>query len=317
LSPRDIRNLAASVRQRLSNLAQQRRDDFQTLLTRYAVERLLYRLSQSPHANQFLLKGATLFTLWGGGPYRTTRDLDLLGFGDSSVQRLEDVFRDICAAHVEPDGLRFAAETVKGGEIREDVDYGGVRIVLIAHLERARIQVQVDIGFGDAVTPPPEDVEFPTILEFPAPRLRAYRRETVVAEKFQAMVMLGIANSRMRDFYDVWFLSGRFEFSGIPLSLAIRNTFARRKTALPTQTPLVLTPEFSASRDKQAQWRAFFRKAGLTSDQAAFPDATAALNEFLMPPTLALLGGHKPAMRWRPGGPWRPVVNEAVAVGPD
>ena len=163
----------------------------------------------------------------------------------------------------------------------------------------------MDIGFGDAVTPPPEDVEFPTILGFPAPHLRAYRRETVVAEKFQAMVMLGIANSRMRDFYDIWFLSRRFEFSGLLLCQAIKGTFTRRRTALPTQTPLALTPEFSASPDKQAQWRAFVRKTGLTSDQAAFPEVTLALSEFLMPPTLALVRGLKLAMRWRPGGPWR------------
>ena len=251
------------------------------------------------------MKGATLFALWGGGPYRSTRDLDLLGRDESSVQRLEQVFRDICTVQVEPDGLRFAAETVEGNEIREDLDYGGVRIILIAHLEQARIQIQVDIGFGDAVTPPPEDVEFPTILEFPAPHLRAYRRETVVAEKFQAMVMLGIANSRMRDFYDIWFLSRRFEFSGLLLSQAIKGTFTRRRTALPTQAPLALTPEFSASPDKQAQWKAFVGKAGLTSDRIAFPEVTVALNEFLMPPTLALIRSLKPAMRWPPGGPWR------------
>jgi len=305
MSPRDTRNLAASVRQRLFNLAKQRGDDFELLLTRYAIERLLYRLSQSPHSSQFLLKGATLFALWGGGPYRSTRDLDLLGSGESSVQRLEQVFRDICTVQVEPDGLRFAAGTVEGNEIREDLDYGGVRIILIAHLEQARIQIQVDIGFGDAVTPPPEDVEFPTILEFPAPHLRAYRRETVVAEKFQAMVMLGIANSRMRDFYDLWFLSRRFEFSGLLLSQAIKGTFTRRRTAVPTQTPPALTPEFSASPDKLAQWKAFVRKAGLASDQTAFPEVTVALNEFLMPPTLALIRSLKPAMRWPPGGPWR------------
>ena len=250
------------------------------------------------------MKGATLFTLWGGGSYRSTRDLDLLGSGDSSVQRLERVFRDICRVQVEPDGLRFAEETVKGNEIREELEYGGVRIILTAHLEQARIHIQVDIGFGDAVTPPPEDVDFPTILDFPAPHLRAYRRETVVAEKFQTMVMLGIANSRMRDFYDVWLLSRRFEFSGMLLGQAIKGTFARRKTTLPAHTPLALTPEFSARPDKQAQWRAFLRKSGGTSDQAVFPDVTMALNEFLMPPTLRLVAGQKPAMHWRPGGPW-------------
>jgi predicted nucleotidyltransferase component of viral defense system len=305
MSPRDVRNLSASVRQRLFNLAKQRGDDFQLLLTRYAIERLLYRLSQSPHSSQFLLKGATLFALWGSGPYRSTRDLDLLGSGESSVQRLEQVFRDICIIRVEPDGLRFAAETVEGNDIREDREYGGVRIILMAHLEKARIQIQVDVGFGDAVTPPPEDVEFPTILEFPAPHLRAYRRETVVAEKFQAMVMLGMANSRMRDFYDIWFLSRGFEFSGVLLGQAIKDTFTRRRTTLPTQTPLALTPEFSAGPDKQAQWTAFVSKAGLKSEPTVFPGVTVALSQFLMPPTLGLIHGVKRAMRWPPGGPWR------------
>jgi len=166
MSPRGVQNLSASVRQRLFNLAKQRGDDFELLLTRYAIERLLYRLSQSPHSSQFLPKGATLFALWGGGPYRSTRDLDLLGSGENSVQRVEQAFRDICTVQFEPDGLRFAAETVKGNDIREDREYGGVRIILMAHLEQARIQIQVDIGFGDAVTPPPEDVEFPTSLSF-------------------------------------------------------------------------------------------------------------------------------------------------------
>ena len=305
MSPKEVQNLSASVRQRLFNLAKQRGDDFEVLLTRYAVERLLYRLSQSPHSSQFLLKGATLFALWGGGPYRSTRDLDLLGSGENSVLRLEQVFRDICNVPVEPDGLRFAAETVEGNDIREDREYGGARIILRAHLEQARIRIQVDVGFGDAVTPPPEDVEFPTILEFPAPHLRAYRRETVVAEKFQAMVMLGMANSRMRDFYDIWFLSRGFEFTGVLLSQAIKDTFARRRTALPTQTPLALTPEFSASPDKQAQWRAFVSKAGLKSDPSEFPGVTVTLTEFLMPPTLALLHSMNRALHWPPGGPWR------------
>jgi len=304
MSPREIRNLAASVRQRLYLLAKQRGDVFEILLTRYAIERLLYRLSQSPHSSQFLLKGATLFVLWGGGPYRSTRDLDLLGSGETSVPRLEQVFREICAVPVAPDGLWFAARTVEGKEIREDREYGGVRIKLTAHLEQARIQIQVDIGFGDAVTPPPEDIDFPTILEFPAPHLRAYCRETVVAEKFHAMVMLGIAISRMRDFYDMWFLARRFEFSGVLLSQAIQGTFTRRRTALPTRTPFALTSEFSANPDKQAQWRAFVGKTGLTLEPAAFPEVSLALREFLMPPTLALTSGLKPAMRWPPGGPW-------------
>ena len=223
----------------------------------------------------------------------------------TSVPRLEEVFRQICAVPVAPDGLWFAAQTVKGNEIREDRGYGGVRIKLTARLEQARIQIQIDVGFGDAVTPPPEDVEFPTLLEFPAPHLRAYRRETVIAEKFHAMVMLGIANSRMRDFYDIWFLARRFEFSSVLLSQAIQGTFARRRTALPTRTPFALTREFSANPDKQVQWRAFDGKTGLTLEPAVLPEVSVSLREFLMPPTLALTSGPQRAMRWRPGGPWR------------
>ena len=240
----NTKNVAASVRQRLYNLAKKRGDDFQILLTRYTIERLLYRLGQSPHRAGFILKGATLFSLWGDEPYRATRDLDLLGIGESDVSRLRDVFRELCRLQVENDGIRFDPDTVDALPIREDADYGGVRVTLVGFLDRARVPVQVDVGFGDALVPLPEDVSFPTILDFPSPKLRAYRRETVVAEKFQAMVMLGTANSRMRDFYDVWQLSLRFGFEGSLLRDAINATFTRRRTQLPAEAPTALTASF-------------------------------------------------------------------------
>jgi hypothetical protein len=193
------KNIAASVRRRLYNLAKERGDAFQILLTRYTVERLLYGLGQSPHRAGFILKGATLFSLWGDEPYRATRDLDLLGIGESDVSRLRDIFRELCRLQVQNDGIRFAPDTVDAVPIREEADYGGVRVTLVGCLDQARVPVQVDVGFGDALVPLPDDVSFPTILDFPPPKLRAYRRETVVAEKFQAMVMLGTADSRMRD----------------------------------------------------------------------------------------------------------------------
>lgn len=305
MSQRGLRNLAASVRQRLFNLARERGEDFQLLLTRYAAERLLYRLSRSPYSGQFVLKGATLFTLWGGGLYRATRDLDLLGSGRSDLPRLEQIFRDLCKANVEDDGIRFAEDTVRAEEIRENQEYGGIRVVLAAHLGTARVQLQVDVGFGDVITPPPKDVEFPTILDFPAPRLKAYPRETVVAEKFQAIVMLGIANSRMRDFYDLWVLSMRFSFDGKILGKAIRKTFARRRTAVPAATPLALTAEFYNRPDKNTQWVAFLRRAALESDVTTLPQVAGSLEKFLMPPSLALSKSERFEMIWPPAGPWR------------
>ena len=197
------RNLAASVRQRLLNIAKRNGEAFDLVLTRYALERLLYRLGNSRYHNQFLLKGAMLFAVRGGAPHRPTRDLDLLGFGPNDLPQVQAVFQNICQVPVEPDGLKFLPDTVRVSEIREDQEYQGVRLPFDAKLENAIIPIQVDIGYGDAVTPAPQEISYPTLLEFPAPQLRAYPIYTVVAEKFQALVLLGIANSRMKDFYDI------------------------------------------------------------------------------------------------------------------
>lgn len=197
--------------------------------------------------------------------------------------------------------------TVRGSEIREHQEYASARIVLGAYLGQARVQIQIDIGFGDAVTPPPAEVEFPTILDFRAPRLRVYPRETMVAEKFQAMVMLGIANSRMRDFYDLWTLAKRFPFEGRTLRNAIKATFARRRTALPLATPVALTPEFFDSSEKGTQWRAFLRKAGLGHEELTLAQVTALIETFLMPPTVAVSRAERFEMIWPPAGPWREI----------
>lgn len=208
-SPKDI---GASVRARLLRLARERGEDFQLVLTRYANERLLYRLATSGHASRFVLKGAALFTIWTGEPHRATRDVDLLGFGDPSEDHLRAVFADILAVEVDDDGVRFDESTLDVGPIREEQDYGGVRVVLIAQVTNAKVRLQVDVGFGDAITPDAMNVDFPPLLDFPAPNLRAYPRETVVAEKLEAMVKLGQANSRMKDFYDLAVLSQTFAF---------------------------------------------------------------------------------------------------------
>ena len=299
------RNMAASVRQRLLNLARERHEDFQFVLIRFSLERLLYRLSRSKHRDAFALKGAMLFQLWSDQPHRPTRDLDLLGHGEISIARFEELFREIVSLPVEDDGLTFALDSVQGSVIKEDQEYEGLRITLACRLEQARIPVQIDIGFGDVITPAAAEISYPALLDLPSPSLLAYSRETVVAEKFQAMVMLGIANSRMKDFYDIWILCRRFEFDGSVLRNAIRATFDRRRTSLPNEMPMALTPEFYESRDKQAQWKAFLRKSRLETPLVSLRDVVLVLREFLMPPTQA--AGDETGWRvvWPPSGPWR------------
>lgn len=238
MSPRD---LTASVRQRLLNLSRARGEDFNLVLTRYALERFMYRLSRSSHGQKFVLKGAMLFPLWGGDARRPTRDLDLLGRGQNDVPSLEQTFREVLKTDVEPDGIMFLPESVRGERIREDEEYEGVRLRFEARLGAARVSVQVDVGFGDVVTPAAEETDYPVLLDFPAPRLLAYPRETAIAEKFEAMVKLGIANTRMKDFRDVWVLSREHSFDGVTLSVAISATFRRRGTSLPDGVPLALT----------------------------------------------------------------------------
>ena len=297
------RNVAASVRQRLLNLARERREDFGLILTRYALERLLYRLSRSNHREQFVLKGAMLFAIWGGEPHRPTRDLDLLGHGTRDIRRLEEVFREVAGVEVEDDSLEFLAGGVRRERIREDEEYEGVRLHLEARLTAARIKIQVDIGFGDVITPAAEETEYPVLLDFPTPRLRAYPRETVVAEKFETLVKLGIANSRMKDFYDLWVISRDFPFDGATLSRAIEATFRRRGTALPAETPPALRAEFSEDSGKRTQWMAFSRRLGLQIGET-LAEVTKALEEFLMPPAIAAAQGAPFEKRWTPAGKW-------------
>jgi predicted nucleotidyltransferase component of viral defense system len=298
------KNIAASVRARLLSLARERGEDFQLVLTRYANERLLYRLTQSSHAPRFVLKGAALFTVWTGELHRATRDLDLLGFGDASQENIRSVFAEVIALDVADDGVVFDRDSLLVGPIREDQEYGGIRVVLVARVTAASVRLQVDVGFGDAITPEAEVIEFPALLEFPAPRLRAYPRETVVAEKLEAMVKLGLANTRMKDFYDLALLPKMFTFDGEPLVRAIRATFERRGTPLPTALPIALTPAFTGDPVKNTQWRAFLRKSGADTGQD-LPNVTAAIAEFLATPLSATRASGRFALRWSAGGPWR------------
>lgn len=299
-TPKDI---GASVRARLLRLARERGEDFQLLLTRYANERLLYRLAQSSHGARFVLKGAALFTMWTGKPHRATRDIDLLGFGDPSEAHARSVFAEVIALDAGDDGVRFDAGALEVEPIREDQEYGGVRVSITARVTSARVRLQIDVGFGDAVTPEATVVEFPSILGFPAPRLRACPRETVVAEKLEAIVQLGLANSRMKDLYDLAVLARMFEFNGDVLVRAIRATFERRKTPLPAAMPPALTTAFSTDTAKITQWTAFVRKSG-AADAGDLTETVAMIAAFVKKPLLAASGEVTFTVRWPAGGPW-------------
>ena len=297
-----VTNRAASVRERLYRQARSSRSDFQLLLVRYANERLLYRLAQSAHASSFALKGATLFTLWAGTPHRATRDLDLLGFGDDGVETLRAVFSDVLAIEVH-DGVLFDLASLRASPIREDQQYGGVRLEVNASIATARIRVQIDVGFGDAVTPHVVEVDFPQLLEKQPFRLRAYPRETVVAEKVEAMVQLGLANTRMKDFYDVAVLAAQYSFDGALLSQAMRATFERRRTPLPLQRPTALMTDFADDRAKVVQWSGFTRKAGIQAPPT-LGATIETVRAFAEPPLLAAAEGRAFSETWPAGGPW-------------
>lgn len=253
-------DLAASVRARLLNLAKAEGSDFNGVLVRFALERLLYRMSRSAHADNFLLKGALLFTLWYDMPHRPTRDVDLLGFGASDLASLEQTFREIAAIEVD-DGIVFDPTTVAAQEIRKDAGYAGARIIFIAELARAKCKVQVDIGFGDAVTPGPVTASYPVLIaDFPAPQLRTYPVYTVIAEKLHAIALLGMLNTRMKDYLDLWVMLDRETLDSDLLATAIAATFSRRGMAVPANAPIGLTDEFANDPTRQAIWKAFLLK---------------------------------------------------------
>jgi predicted nucleotidyltransferase component of viral defense system len=296
-------DVGASVRARLLGLAREQGEDFQLLLTRYANERLLFRLSASGHAQQFVLKGAALFALWTGKPHRATRDLDLLGFGDPGVAHVREVFTKVLVHDVVDDGVQFDLATLAVDLIREDQEYGGVRVEIVARVTNARVRLQVDVGFGDAVTPEAMLVDIPPLLDFPAPQLRVYPRETVVAEKLEAMVKLGMANSRMKDFYDIAVLARSFSFDGELLTQAIRATFERRKTPLPTTTPVALTATFAEDSMKKTQWAGFVRKVGISGGES-LADTIAVVRAFVERPLLAASGAAPVPKSWQVGKGW-------------
>lgn len=298
-------NLAASVRQRLLNFARERNEDFGLVLTKYGLERALYRIAQSKHRDLFVLKGALLFELWTEQRYRPTRDADFLARGQNSPERFAAMFREICDANVQDDGVRFDATTVTAEHITEDADYEGIRVKFVGLLENARIPIQIDLGFGDVITPAPVEAELPTLLGLPAPRLLTYPRESVIAEKFEAIVSLGLANSRMKDFHDIRSLCQEFSFDGGPLSEAIKKTFAKRGTKLPSGNPLAFTSEFFNDEDKEKQWSAFCNKNRTYIAEISLETLCGEMAAFLMPLIESLRSNEEFSMKWPAGGPWR------------
>jgi predicted nucleotidyltransferase component of viral defense system len=273
-------NMGASVRARLLNISRERNQTFQLVLTHYVLERLLYRLSRTKHRDRFVLKGAMLLIKWFVDPLRPTRDLDLLAFGDDDPNEMVNTFREICSVSFD-DGVVFDVDGVAIDRVREELEYGGLRIKTNATVDKARVRVVIDIGFGDAVEPGLEEIDLPVLLDFPAPHLRAYAQETVIAEKFQAMVMLGRANSRMKDLYDIWVLSRTSDFKGDKLAHAIAATFSRRKTQIPSELPDALTAAFAEYPAKIQQWNSFVADAAFQPGTLA--EAVKKLASFLMP----------------------------------
>jgi hypothetical protein len=297
------KDLSASVLARLLNLSKQRGDDHSLLLNRFALERLLYRVGISRHAHQFLLKGALLFALWYDDPHRPTKDADLLGFGPDDETSLVATFRELADMELD-DGVRFDAASVSASNIREDNTYGGTRIHLTAHIGPARCVLQIDVGFGDAVTPAAQKVVFPTLLQgFDAPQLRVYPVYTVIAEKYHAMVVLDLANSRMKDFYDLMVIAQRTSLDGAILAAAIDATFARRATALPSRPPLALTARFGEDAAKARQWQAFLGKNRRLA--GSLVDTIELLSRLLWPATQVAAARSSANARWSPeAGNW-------------
>ena len=293
--------LARSVHTRLIQHAKRTGLDPTLVLTRYGIERFLYRLSVSPHADRLVLKGALLLAAWLGDSMRPTRDADFLGFGDLSDGALAGLFQEICVQPVESDGMAYDPDSVAVTEIREDDAYGGKRVTLWGALGAGRIRLQMDIGIGDAVEPPPEVLAYPVILDFPGPRLRTYRPETVVAEKLHAMVRLGAVNTRMKDFFDVYVLSETHDFDRDLLTRAVRATFERRGTTWPLSLPLALTSDFT-TEGNQRQWGAFLNRSGVAAPQ----DLSVVIQRLADFLGRVIMEGGVRGERWAAGGPWGP-----------
>lgn len=295
------KNMPASVRQRLLNRAKSDRRPFNELLQYYAMERFLYRLSKSAHADRFVLKGGLMLRVWRSPELRPTMDIDMLGRTSNEGAHIVVQIRDILTTDVATDGLTFDTDSIQAERIVEDADYEGIRIRFLGTLGSAKINMRIDIGFGDVVYPDPEESDLPTLLDFPPPRLLCYSRESSISEKIEAMVKLGVLNSRMKDFYDIWLLSRQFDFDGAKLTEAIRLTFERRGAKLPLEVEAFAEPFIEA---KQTQWAAFCKRLQQDQIPTAFREIAASLDRFLSPITAALFSGTPSPKNWTAPGPW-------------
>lgn len=297
------RDLGASVRQRLLNQSRAQNRPFQELLQYFAMERFLYRLAESPHASRFILKGALLLTAWRAPLSRPTMDIDLAGRTNNQLDHIKEIVGEVCEVAVDIDGIEFHGASIEVSRIKEDADYEGVRAQFHATLARARIPMQLDIGFGDVITPEPTEIEYPTLLDFPAPVLRAYPKETVIAEKLEALTTLGLLNSRIKDYYDLALLSRMYSFNGERLAEAIVATFRHRGTTFEAE-PIGLTKAYCDDPARILQWRAFLRRSRFGEEAG---DLTRLINEirhFVLPVLFKVAAEHPFNDRWKPGGPW-------------
>ena len=298
------KNVAASVRAKLANNARATGRPFQEVLQYYGLERFLYRLAQSQHRDRFLLKGALMLRVWEAPASRPTRDIDLLGYVDNEIGTVTRIMREVCAIPVQDDGLLYDPSTIVGARIKGNADYEGVRIKFAGTLGAARIPMQIDIGFGDVVYPAAEERAYPTLLEFPAPLVRTYPRETVVAEKFHAMVHLGNLNSRMKDFFDIWLLARSYDFVGADLAKAVQETFRNRDTSVETD-PVALTPAFTRQETVRKQWTGFLKRSNLSVGPATLDEIREPLRAFLLPVAGALAAKKPFTALWKAPGPWQ------------
>ncbi len=297
MTKRQIKDMAASVRDRLLKKARETNRPFQELLQYYAMERFLYRLSQSPHADRFILKGALMLVVWKASRFRSTLDIDLLGETNNDVDSIVGKIKEICIQGVEPDGIEFDISDINGERIKEDADYEGVRVKFKGFLNRARITMQIDVGFGDVIIPAASPVDYPIILDFPKPALKGYSMESLIAEKFEAMVKLGILNSRMKDFYDIYSLCYQFNFDGEKLTKAIHETFNNRGTGI-TDNPVAFSDEFINDPSKNAQWRAFIKRNRITNAPGELKEVVKLIAKFLKPVAKATMGEFPHVLKW-------------------
>lgn len=302
--PREINNMAASVHDRLLNSSRASGRPFQEMLEYYAMERFLYRLSVSPHTRRFVLKGGLMLPIWGAAVSRPTRDIDLLGHTANEVTAITRIVQEICRQQVADDGIVFDEASCRGEMINPEKEYTGVRVRFTAHLGQARIPMQVDVGFGDVVIPEAAEAEYPVMLEHPPPKVRGYTRESVIAEKLEAMVKRGEITSRTKDFLDIWLLSRQYEFSGEVLAEAIQTTFENRDTPI-RPDPVCLTEEFAATQERQEAWQALLATSRITDAPGDFPDIVEVIRAFLKPVLGAIASSRPFVAHWVPPGPWQ------------